>query len=172
LYDYIKYCKAQGIKILYCDTDSIFTNKPLPDAMTSKTELGKLKLEKEFSHGLQLMGLKNYAALDVEGNIIIQDREGIYDQNSDSTLPGESRIIKGEEWKLKGISKNAVMIDKNTFIQQEWRGIGKQQYYVRWGRKPGEYWIIYVKKEIKQEIKKGRVKKDGNITPFQYRQFI
>ena len=34
-----------GGMVYYCDTDSIITDKPLPDDMVSDTELGKLKLE-------------------------------------------------------------------------------------------------------------------------------
>src|SRR5882724_1568891 len=44
LYKYKKYCKENNIKVFYFDTDSIFTNKPLPDCFISNN-LGDLKLE-------------------------------------------------------------------------------------------------------------------------------
>jgi hypothetical protein len=69
---------------------------------------------------------------------------------------------------IKGVSQKAVMVDKNHFIQEEWGGISKQQYYLRYGRKPGEYWILYVKKEIKEEIKKGQLTASGDIQPYNF----
>ncbi len=36
---------SEGIKIYYTDTDSIHTNKPIPDDLISQTKLGKFKLE-------------------------------------------------------------------------------------------------------------------------------
>ena len=44
LFKYKKYCIDNNIKIFYFDTDSIFTNKPLPDKFISN-KLGDLKLE-------------------------------------------------------------------------------------------------------------------------------
>jgi hypothetical protein len=37
-----------NIKLFYTDTDSAYTNKPLPDYLVSKTEIGKLKHEVTF----------------------------------------------------------------------------------------------------------------------------
>ena len=36
----------KGIKLFYSDTDSVYTNKPLPRHLISDTILGKLKLER------------------------------------------------------------------------------------------------------------------------------
>jgi DNA polymerase elongation subunit (family B) len=53
LYRYKKYCIDNGIKIFYFDTDSIFTNKPLPEQFISN-KLGDLKLEYIFKKSIFL----------------------------------------------------------------------------------------------------------------------
>lgn len=171
LWKYIKYCRKSDIKVYYCDTDSLFTSKELPEELISKDKLGKLKQEKIYPYGIEFKGLKNYAELDRTGNIILKDNNNKYIYLDDEKLINESKIIKGDSWKLKGISKNAVMVDRNTFIQEEWSGISKQQYYLRFGRKAGEYWILYIKKEIQGEIKKGKILSDGSIVPFELQGF-
>ena len=37
------------LKLYYSDTDSIFTDKPLPDYLVNETRLGSFKLEKVFT---------------------------------------------------------------------------------------------------------------------------
>jgi hypothetical protein len=99
LWKVISYCRENDIKVYYCDTDSIFTNKPLPDFLVSSTELGKMKLEKVFQYGLQLNGLKNYAELDKAGNIIVSDEDNNYIYLEGEKLPSNSKVIKGRQWK-------------------------------------------------------------------------
>jgi hypothetical protein len=62
------YCIENDIKIFYFDTDSIFTNKPLPDSMIGK-ELGLLKLEYIFKEAV-FLGPKIYAGITIDGNYI------------------------------------------------------------------------------------------------------
>jgi hypothetical protein len=171
IWKYIKGCLDSGIKVYYCDTDSIFVNKEMPAEFVSQTELGKIKVEKIFENGVQFNGLKNYSSLDKEGNIIVENDKGDKIKFDDVTILNESKIIKGKDWKLKGISNNAMMIDRNTFLQQEWSGLPKQQYFSRFGRQAGEYWIIWVTKKVEAEIKKGKLEESGDITPFNLKEF-
>jgi hypothetical protein len=46
-----RYCLDNNIKIFYSDTDSVYTNKPLPDYLVGK-ELGKWKLEGFYEEGV------------------------------------------------------------------------------------------------------------------------
>jgi len=54
LFKYKKYCIDNNIKIFYFDTDSIFTNKPLPEQFISN-KLGDLKLEYIFKESIFLI---------------------------------------------------------------------------------------------------------------------
>lgn len=50
----IKYLIENGYIIYYMDTDSLFTNKPLPEFLVSKSELGKYKLENIYKEAIFL----------------------------------------------------------------------------------------------------------------------
>jgi DNA polymerase type B, organellar and viral len=63
-----KFCMVNNIKIFYFDTDSIFTDKPLPDFMVGK-ELGQLKLEYIFKEAV-FLGPKIYAGVTTDNNYI------------------------------------------------------------------------------------------------------
>jgi hypothetical protein len=172
LWKYIKGQLHDGGKIYYCDTDSLFTNKEMPSEFVDQNELGKIKVEKIFEHGVLFNGLKNYSALDENGNIYVENDKGEkISLEDDSKVFNESKIIKGKAWKLKGVSNSAIMVDKNTFIQQEWAGLPKQQYYSRFGRNAGEYWVVWIKKITHNEIKKGNVTESGDILPFELNEF-
>lgn len=69
---------------------------------------------------------------------------------------------------MKGVSNNAIMISENTFIQQEWGGLPRQEYYTKFGRKAGEFWVIEKTKTNKDKINKGILKDNGDIEPFNY----
>jgi hypothetical protein len=149
----------------------LFTSQPLPDEFVSSTELGKLKLEHLYENGLCFMGLKNYSEVDNAGNILVENAEGDTITLDDNVVFNESKIVKGEHWKLKGIKNDAVMLDKNLFIQQEWSGLPKQQYYQQFGRAAGEYWIVYITKQTIGDIKKGDLMENGEIQPFNLSEF-
>jgi hypothetical protein len=51
-----------GGKIYYYDTDSIFTNKPLPEELVDIKKIGKFKLEYEIKEGI-FLSPKNYAII-------------------------------------------------------------------------------------------------------------
>jgi len=81
--------------VLYCDTDSLFTNEEgyqnlLNANLVDNAKLGFLKLEKE-ANGIEIRGCKDY------------------------------KLDTGEE-KIKGVRKNAERIDENTFRQEEIKG--------------------------------------------------
>jgi DNA polymerase elongation subunit (family B) len=63
-----QYCINNGIKIYYFDTDSIFTDKPLPSWMISN-KLGSLKLEYIFKEAV-FLGPKIYAGITTDNNYI------------------------------------------------------------------------------------------------------
>jgi hypothetical protein len=170
LYKALKYCLDNNIRVFYCDTDSLFTDKELPGHMVDQAELGKLKLEHTFNFGIDFMGLKNYAELNDRGEKIVNIKDTI-NLDTDSIIPKDSKIIKGDSWKLKGISSTAEMIDETHFIQQEWSGISKQQYFVRYGRQPGEYWILYVSKQINPENKKGILNNNNEYEPLKIKDY-
>jgi hypothetical protein len=171
LFNYIKHCKKAELNVYYCDTDSIFTSGELLADFISSTELGKLKLEHCYDNGLSFMGLKNYSEIDSEGKIIVTNENKDTIILEDGIFLNDSKIVKGEHWKLKGVKNDAVMIDKNVFIQQEWSGLPKQQYYEKFGKPKGEYWIIYVTKKTEGDIKKGNLSESGEISPFNLSEF-
>ena len=61
---------------------------------------------------------------------------------NDDVFLKESQVLKGEEWKMKGVSNNAVMVNENEFICQEWGGLPKQEYYKKFGREAGELSVL------------------------------
>jgi hypothetical protein len=59
-----------GIKLYYTDTDSIFTDKEIPDYLIGK-DLGQLKdeLNGKFIKKAYFLGIKKYGYLDYENNV-------------------------------------------------------------------------------------------------------
>lgn len=55
-------------KVFYCDTDSIFTNVPLPSNYLHDTDLGKWKLEFTVKEG-RFWGSKMYSVIDPKGEV-------------------------------------------------------------------------------------------------------
>jgi DNA polymerase elongation subunit (family B) len=163
----IKYCQKNNIKYYYCDTDSIFIDGELPAEMVDDSELGKFKVEKVFPYGVEFINLKNYCELNENGKKVVQNDKGEKIEIDENTfINKESKIIKGKGWKMKGVSADAELIDENRFIQQEWGGLPKQEYYTKFGRKPGEFWIIYKEKTNHGDIKKGQLK-GNDIVPYE-----
>ncbi len=89
----------------------------------------------------------------------------------DEVFNKESKVLKGSTWKMKGVPKSAQMLDENTFIAQEWGGLPKQEYYKKFGRKDGEFWVIYKTKHNKGNINKGVLTETGDINPFVLNDF-
>lgn len=167
----IKYCQKNNIKYYYCDTDSIFIEGELPADMVDENELGKFKVEKVYINGVEFINLKNYCELNEEGLKVITNEKGEKIQIDETTFVArESKLIKGKGWKMKGVSATAELLDENTFIQQEWGGLPKQEYYTKFGRKAGEFWIIYKQKTNHGEINKGKLK-GNDIVPFELEVF-
>lgn len=168
IWEAIKYCKKHKIKYYYCDTDSIFTSKELPKDLIDPNKLGKFKLEKMYDYGVDFINLKNYCPLNENGDIELMTEEGEIVTLNETTFLKETKtkIIKGKNWTMKGVSVGAQLLAENKFIMQEWGGLAKQEYYTKFGRKAGEFWVIYKEKENKGIIKKGLLKKNGDIEPF------
>lgn len=61
------------IKLYYSDTDSVFTEKPLPDNLIDDTKLGLLKLEKVLTK-IVAIGPKVYGGIDINGNEFIKTK--------------------------------------------------------------------------------------------------
>jgi hypothetical protein len=168
IWEAIKYCKMHNIKYYYCDTDSIFTNEEMPKEIVDNKELGKFKIEKEYHHGVEFINLKNYCALNENYEKEIQNEKNEFISIDSIKIPKESKttFIKGTKWKMKGVPNNAEIIDENNFITQEWGGLPKQEYYKKFGRKAGEFWVIYKEKQNHNVIKKGITTSTGDIKPF------
>jgi hypothetical protein len=171
IWNVIKYCQQHGIKYYYCDTDSIFVDKELPTEFVDESELGKMKVEKYYEYGVEFINLKNYCGLNKNGKKEVMDEEKNVIQLDGETFLNSSKVLKGKAWKMKGVSVNAELIDENSFIQQEWGGLPKQEYYTRFGRKPGEFWVITKKKTNHGQIKKGNLQESGFIEPFQMNEW-
>jgi hypothetical protein len=173
LWGVISWCQEHKVKYYYCDTDSIFIDGELPEQFVSDKELGKLKVEKVFPYGVDFINLKNYCELNADGKIFVSS--GKVDENEkmdkivfdEQVFTKKSKVYKGAAWKMKGVSNNAEMLDENTFIVQEWGGLPKQEYYKKFGRKPGEYWVIYKTKVNHDKINKGNLTESGDILPFE-----
>jgi hypothetical protein len=171
IWDAIKYCKEKNSGF-YCDTDSIFTELELPSELVDKKILGKFKIEKEFPYGVEFINLKNYCELnenyekvigiEKDGKIEYVSIDNIKYTNESETI----KFVKGKKWKMKGVPNSAEIIDENSFITQEWGGLPKQEYYKKFGRKDGEFWVIYKEKRNHNIIKKGELQKTGFIKPF------
>ena len=58
-------------KLFYSDTDSVYTNKPLPSHLISNTELGLLKLERICKDAV-FLSPKVYGLVEENGNEIIK----------------------------------------------------------------------------------------------------
>lgn len=171
IWEAIKYCKLHNIKYYYCDTDSIFTSEPLPADIVDPNKLGKFKLEKMYDNGVEFINLKNYCPLNEQGLKVAENENKEIVIINDEAFTNESKVLKGKEWKMKGVSAGAVMIDENTFIQQEWGGLPKQEYYKKFGRQPGEFWVIYKEKKNHGKIKKGNLSWNGDIHPFELNEW-
>jgi hypothetical protein len=166
IWEAIKYCKTHGIKYYYCDTDSIFVDQPLPKEIVDENLLGKFKIEHYYPNGVEFINLKNYCPLNSNGYKMVENTEKEIIQFDDEVFLNESKIKKGKAWKMKGVSADAEFLDEDSFIQQEWGGLPKQEYYRRFGRKEGEFWVIYKVKKNHGKIKKGILKESGDIVPF------
>ena len=64
----IKYLMENDYKLYYLDTVSMMVNKPLPDWMVSKNELGKMKLEHIIEEGV-FLAPKVYAFKTYDGGL-------------------------------------------------------------------------------------------------------
>lgn len=177
LLDLFKYCNVNNIKKYYCDTDSAFVNQKIEADFIDDTILGKMKLEKLFPYGVEFINLKNYCELSESGKKFI---ERVGDETNEKIMMDnevfakDSKVIiqKGSAWKMKGVPNSAQIINENTFITQEWGGLPKQEYYKKFGRKPGEFWVIYKQKINHGTINKGTLNKtNGEIKPFEMEEF-
>jgi hypothetical protein len=71
--------------LFYGDTDSVYTDTPLPDSFISNTELGKLKLERVCDKAI-FIAPKVYGLLDENGNLIVKIKGLTSESSKDITL--------------------------------------------------------------------------------------
>lgn len=62
-----QFFNKKGLLIYYTDTDSLFTNKPLPNEVVDPKKLGLMKLEAVFKYFISI-GAKNWIGIDTSGN--------------------------------------------------------------------------------------------------------
>jgi DNA polymerase elongation subunit (family B) len=166
LWNVIRWCRDHNVKYYYCDTDSIFVQGEIDPSFVDANILGKLKVEKYYENGVEFINLKNYCALTPDHKKVVENEDGEKITIDEETFLKETKVFKGGSWKMKGVSNNAELIDENTFIQQEWGGLPKQEYYKKFGRRSGEFWIIYKEKHNHGNINKGILSENGDINPF------
>ena len=68
LYEAMQEIEARGGNIYYCDTDSIFTDIPLPDHLIDPDEFGKWKKEDDVKEAV-FIASKNYAYINKENKL-------------------------------------------------------------------------------------------------------
>ena len=62
-----KFFNQKGLLVYYTDTDSLFTNKPLPNEVVDPKKMGLMKLEAVFQYFISI-GAKNWIGIDTSGN--------------------------------------------------------------------------------------------------------
>jgi hypothetical protein len=170
LWSALEYCQnSKTCSAFYCDTDSVFTDGDLPSEIVDDKQLGKFKIEKTFDYGVEFINLKNYCPLDENREKQIIDNEGNY--HSLSELKNKkTKFKKGKNWTMKGVRADAEIIDENTFLQTEFGGLPRQEYFTKFGRKAGEFWILEKMKENKNIINKGWLDNE-NVKPFELEEW-
>ena len=71
MYNTIKLLTDLGIKVFYMDTDSLFTDKPIPEYLVDATKLGKYKLENIYKEAV-FLAPKVYGGILNNGTEIIK----------------------------------------------------------------------------------------------------
>jgi len=92
-----RYCQENNIKIYYFDTDSLFTDQPLPDYMVGK-DLGLFKLEYIFKE-VVFLGPKIYAGITINDNYICKIK-GFKEAQSVPFNDMKSLLIEGSSFNL------------------------------------------------------------------------
>ena len=139
LWDYAETAVLKNI--FYMDTDSLmvnkkgFTNIEKAGHIDPKI-LGKLKLEKIGK--MSIRGLKDYSFTGKDEN---------------------NEKIKID--KIKGVNKNAIKIDENTYATSTWQGLA---HAIETGNLDG-YSQFSMIKELKREYTKGEISKSGRVIP-------
>jgi len=114
-----KFCLDNGIIIYYFDTDSIFTNKPLPDWMISN-KLGDLKLEYIFDE-VVFLGPKIYAGITTDGNYISKIK-GFKDSKSIPFEKMKSLLIENSSLDLthikwfRSLINSSIKLEKSPYL--------------------------------------------------------
>jgi hypothetical protein len=118
----IKFLIDNGYILYYKDTDSLFINKPLPDNMVSKTELGKLKLEYICKKGI-FLAPKVYCLLTIDDKIICKIK-GLSNkqinlstafEDFESLLKKDSKLEKSHEKWFKDLDKGLITVKQQLY---------------------------------------------------------
>ena len=130
--------------VYYMDTDSLFVNKEgyenlINKGLINENELGKLKLENVIEY-FDIRGCKDYKY----------------------TIKGGKTVEK-----IKGVSKNSLILNDNEFMSMQWGGMSKG---IKEGNLEG-YSNNIIRKELKREYSKG-IKENGEVLPFIYQNNV
>lgn len=136
-------------EIYYTDTDSLVTSETGFNRLSSfidKHRLGALKIEGVGD--IEINGLKNY-------KFACHNANYVFDFDS-------------PEVKLKGIRKDAIKVNDNTFRQIQFC---TKASHMSKGHAPGSVVVEYIEKTISGEYDKGIVGANGIISPFVFSEW-
>jgi len=132
-------------------------------------------------HNIEIAGIENVYYMDTDSLFVNRigyenlKKAGVIDENklgkmklektsNDVEIRGCKDYTFGGKEKIKGVSKNAIMINQNTFIITLWRGMSKA---IKNSELNG-YSNNLMVKSLKREYTKGIIKEDGNVLPHKY----
>jgi hypothetical protein len=122
LFKYKKYCKENNIKVFYFDTDSIFTNKPLPNEFISD-KLGDLKLEYIFKESI-FLAPKMYGGITTENKEVMK-LKGF--KNAKNVGLDKLKLLLQKDFSFKcfnlkwfkNLNEGRILIKENDFTLQQ-----------------------------------------------------
>ena len=106
-----------GIKVYYMDTDSLYTDKPIPDYLISQTELGKFKLEHNINKAI-FLAPKVYALETDKGEHIFKVK-GLTSANNLNMEDFEALLVKDSYISQSHILWFKSMLDSNISVREQ-----------------------------------------------------
>lgn len=139
LFNYIKEARNSGAEVYYCDTDSVFTNKPVWE---DSHELGAMKLEGAYDKGI-LTAPKMYALINPK--------------------PGYHEKIKAKGFRRLTLTEFRNMLNGHKVKIRA--GLGQFRGIIREAKKTGKFevWVAEIDKGLASDYTK-RIVMDDNTT--------
>lgn len=131
LYLYSLVIRASRENCFYCDTDSIIVN------------------QQGFNRLCELLNPLELGMLKIEG------------KSATLAIKASKHYRFGGKWTIKGVRKNADILEKNVYQQEVWPGLNKILQ-----SKEEVYFNYLQQKELQPQIHSGTVSADGTINPF------